>query len=163
MRLREPSTSRLGRDGLYRSADAGATWEPYAEGLPERASVDALTLGPDGRLYAGLWMRSVYRTAQPVTTASEPGPTTGHVALHFPYPNPTARRAVVPFEVGTPSVVRLCVYDVLGREVVVLHDGPLAAGEHRFSFDGIGLPAGVYVVRATGGGLDLTQRVTLLR
>ena len=149
--------------GLYRSTDDGETWAPFQAGFPDDGSIEALTLGPDGRLYAGLFFRSVYRTTEPVATSSAPPPTAHGLALRAPYPNPASRRAVMPIEVGAPSIVRLCVYDVLGREVAVLHDGPLAAGEHAFAFDGRGLPSGVYVVRATSGGLSLTQRVTLLR
>jgi flagellar hook assembly protein FlgD len=59
--------------------------------------------------------------------------------------------------------VRASVYDVLGRQVVVLHDGRLAAGTHRFAFDGASLPAGVYLVRVESGSDQLTERITLLR
>ena len=57
---------------------------------------------------------------------------------------------------------RAAVYDVLGREVAVLHDGPLAAGSHRLTFHA-DLPAGVYLVRATGDGVRAAQRVTVVR
>jgi hypothetical protein len=60
--------------------------------------------------------------------------------------------------------VRLAVYDVLGRAVAVLHEGPLAAGTARLA-----LPAGVYIMRATvseggapGGVRTFTNRLTLI-
>ena len=58
--------------------------------------------------------------------------------------------------------VRAAVYDVLGREVAVLHGGPLAAGSHWLAFDG-DLPAVVYLVRAAGDGVRAAQRVTVVR
>jgi len=78
------------------------------------------------------------------------------------YPNPTAGRATATLALPKAVEVRVAVYDVLGREVAVLHDGPLAAGSHRLAFDG-DLPAGVYLVRATGDGLRAAQRVTVVR
>ena len=54
-------------------------------------------------------------------------------------------------------------YDLLGREVAVLHRGPLAAGTHRLVFEAAGLPSGVYLVRADGATASWTQAVTLVK
>ena len=55
------------------------------------------------------------------------------------------------------------VYDVLGREVTQLHDGPLAAGVHPLVLGAAALPAGLYILRAEGDGLRLSRRVSVLR
>ncbi len=70
---------------------------------------------------------------------------------------------------GTVTVVpasahlRLAVFDVLGRRVARLHEGPLGAGEHRLTLDAAGLPAGVYLVRAEVGAQALSARITVMR
>ncbi|MDX1547144.1 MAG: hypothetical protein R3247_09160, partial [Rhodothermales bacterium] len=47
--------------------------------------------------------------------------------------------------------VRVEVYDVAGRRVALLHDGPLPAHEaHAFTFDAGRLPSGLYLYRAVG-------------
>ena len=79
------------------------------------------------------------------------------------WPNPTAGTATVALVLDRPHEVKVEVWDVLGRRIAVLHDGPLTAGEHRLTLSGTALTAGVYVVRATGRGLDLTHQVTLVR
>ena len=43
--------------------------------------------------------------------------------------------------------VRLVVYDVLGRVVATLVEGPVSAGEHTVHFDATGLASGVYIYR----------------
>jgi hypothetical protein len=43
--------------------------------------------------------------------------------------------------------VGLAVFDLLGREVAVLHRGALPAGRHTFAWDATGVPSGVYFVR----------------
>jgi hypothetical protein len=78
-------------------------------------------------------------------------------------PNPFSGRATLTVTLAEAGTVRLTVYDLLGREVRVLADGPLAAGAHRVALDGAGLPAGVYLVRlATPQGVA-AERVTLVR
>ena len=78
------------------------------------------------------------------------------------HPNPTTGQATVTLVLSKAVEVRAAVYDVLGREVAVLHDGPLAMGSHRLAFDS-DLPAGVYLVRVTGDGFDAAQHVTVVR
>jgi hypothetical protein len=88
----------------------------------------------------------------------------GAFALQAAYPNPFAVSATVAFEVPETAVVRLVVYDVLGREVAVLADGPFEASRHAVVFDAAGLPSGTYLVRMTTvGGFAQTQRITLMR
>ena len=86
-------------------------------------------------------------------------------ALGVPYPNPVldAARTTVPLRLAEAADVRLAVHDVLGREIAVLHDGPLAAGEHALLFDAAALPSGVYLVRASTGAHRATERFTVVR
>ena len=80
------------------------------------------------------------------------------------YPNPARTHATFMLSLASPrETVRVEAFDLLGRRVAVLHDGPLAAGTHRLVLDGTGLPAGVYVVRSTANGFDETRRVVIIR
>ena len=74
-------------------------------------------------------------------------------------PNPFADQTAVMLALAEASPVRIAVYDALGRTVVVLHDGPLAAGERAFRVDGVVLAPGLYVVRAEGAGTGAAVRV----
>ena len=99
------------------------------------------------------------------TVAIDPGPdgTPGTHAFRAA-PNPFRHDARLTLEVAETQAVRVAVYDALGREVAVLHDGPLASGrEHAFTLAGAELPGGVYVVRATGAAFSDTRTVTLAR
>ncbi|PAP77084.1 T9SS type A sorting domain-containing protein [Rubrivirga marina] len=86
------------------------------------------------------------------------------VELGAPYPNPARNGAAVtvPLRVAEPGAVRVAVFDVVGREVAVLHDGPAAAGDLRLTVD-TPLAAGVYVVRATTGAAAVTRTLTVVR
>lgn len=55
-------------------------------------------------------------------------------------------------------------YDLTGREVSKLVDGPMDASENALAFDTTTLAAGVYVVRLDAGGFDaVTKRVVVTR
>lgn len=85
-------------------------------------------------------------------------------ALTAAHPNPFAAATSFTLSVPEAGPVRVEVFDVLGRRVALLHDGPLAAGaEHGFTFRASALPAGAYVVRAAGEGFTLSRRLTLAR
>ena len=79
-------------------------------------------------------------------------------------PNPLVTAGTVSLTAGTAQDVRVALVDALGREVRVLLSRPMAAGQQAaVAVSTAGLPAGVYVVRATGAAMDLTRRVTVVR
>jgi len=67
--------------------------------------------------------------------------------LEANYPNPFNPQTTIRFNVPEASVVKLVVYDVLGREVRVLVDGVREAGMHEVVFDASTLPSGTYLYR----------------
>ncbi len=79
------------------------------------------------------------------------------------FPNPFVRSTEIAFELDRAADVSLVVYDVRGRAVATLADGPMEAGPHRVAFDASRLPSGVYVYRLAAGGRVETGRVTLVR
>ncbi len=63
------------------------------------------------------------------------------------YPNPFNPATTLTFGLPEQSEVQLTVYDVLGRQVRVLVNGELPAGEHKVAFEASDLPSGVYLAR----------------
>jgi len=82
---------------------------------------------------------------------------------NFPNPfNPsTTMHFVIP--AGTVGRASLHVYDVLGRQVATLLDGPVESGAHAARFDGSGLASGVYLVRLAAGGAVAVRKMLLAR
>ena len=84
------------------------------------------------------------------------------------YPNPFNPSVVIPLDLATDAAgVSLMVYDVLGRRVRQVWDGPLAAGTHRFTWDGRdeagkGVAAGVYVYKVAVDGRVEAKKTTKL-
>jgi hypothetical protein len=78
-------------------------------------------------------------------------------------PNPSWGRSAVRFALEAGAAVRLSVLDALGREVALLAEGALAAGQHAYTFEGADLPAGLYLARLEVGGRVQTHRFTVVR
>ena len=83
--------------------------------------------------------------------------------LTAPAPNPATTGATMRLAVRQPQAVRVAVYDVLGRAVRVLLDGPMSAQQPTTLRVGEGLPAGQYFVRAVGEHFRATERLTIVR
>jgi len=64
--------------------------------------------------------------------------------LHQNFPNPFNPSTTIRFDVSVSGNISLKVYDVLGREVVVLVDEYLRAGSYERVYDGSDLSSGVY-------------------
>lgn len=79
------------------------------------------------------------------------------------FPNPFNPVTVISGQWSVASTVKLVVYDVLGREVVTLADGPYAPGKYEFTFNAAALPSGVYLARIQAGTFTAVRRMILLR
>lgn len=94
--------------------------------------------------------------------AGEPAAPPTDVALDV-FPNPARGTARLALTLPAEGAVSVAVYDLLGRRVAAVHDGPLGAGAHALTLDVRRLAPGVYVVRVQAGGAVLSRRVTVLR
>lgn len=97
--------------------------------------------------------------------AAEPnGPeTTVASRLHVAAPNPFRSRTTLRYTISEPGPVHLAVYDLLGREVVVLVNEFQGEGIHETVFDADHLSNGIYLVRLETTATIQTHRLTRLR
>jgi photosystem II stability/assembly factor-like uncharacterized protein len=79
------------------------------------------------------------------------------------YPNPFYPSTTIRFALDHTAFVTLKVFDLLGRQVATLVQEELGAGNYERSFDGTGLPSGVYFCRLQAGNLSTTRELLLLK
>lgn len=79
------------------------------------------------------------------------------------FPNPFAQQTTLTFSLDEAADVRLAVYDVLGREVAVLTDGQMEAGQHTATFEARDLAVGTYIYRLVAGDVVQSGRITLVK
>ena len=98
-------------------------------------------------------------------TASLANPAHHNEVLGFDqnFPNPFLQSTTLRYSLPQPMQVRLAVYDMLGREVVVLVDTQQEAGIYTTEFDADNLPAGIYLARIELDFLEFTKQMVLIR
>jgi len=80
------------------------------------------------------------------------------------YPNPFNPTTRIDFSVPTSGATQLAVFDLLGREVATLFRGPVQPGQHyQVTFDGTGLPSGLYLYRLQFGNQQKTGTMLMLK
>ena len=105
-------------------------------------------------------------TATAVLTSADARP--AQHRLGASYPNPFNPEVVIPLDLATDEErVHLALYDVLGRRVRQLWQGPLGAGSHRFAWDGRdaagkAVAAGVYIYKVEIDGQVEAKKTTKL-
>lgn len=80
------------------------------------------------------------------------------------YPNPFNASTIIELKLDQEAAGNLILYDLLGREVAVIHQGILSKGHHRFNFNaGEDLSSGIYLIRADFSENVSTEKIILLK
>jgi len=79
------------------------------------------------------------------------------------YPNPFNPVTRIRYDMPRAGVVRLAVYDVMGREIEMLVNERHAAGSYEAVWDGTRFASGVYFYRLTAEGYSETRNMMLIR
>jgi hypothetical protein len=106
---------------------------------------------------------------------TEPAGVPDRLTLDQNYPNPFNPTTTIGFHVpaltagtggmdgGVPGLVKLAVYDALGREVAVLVNERMAPGSHSVGFDASGLASGTYLYQLTAGPAREAKRMVVVK
>jgi len=86
-------------------------------------------------------------------------------ALEQNYPNPLQKKsaATIRFSLPQRSRATLKIMDVLGREIAILRDGWVDAGNHTAIFNPPNLPSGIYFYQLTAGGFIARRKMLLVQ
>jgi hypothetical protein len=84
------------------------------------------------------------------------------------YPNPFNPQTTIRFALGSPGLVSLEIYDILGRRVRLLLNEKLDAGDHIIRWDGltdrgVSVASGVYFYRMNAAAFLQAKKMLLLR
>ena len=84
-------------------------------------------------------------------------------SLEQNFPNPFNGFSIFGFRIAESGLVRLAVYDLLGREVAVLVNEWKTRGSYRVTFDAKGMASGIYFYRLTAGDFAQSRKLVLLK
>ena len=75
------------------------------------------------------------------------------------FPNPFKGNSTISFNLEKPAHTNLAVYDITGKQVAVLVNSPLQAGNHKAVLNANGLAAGVYTLKLMYNGKIITRKL----
>ncbi len=123
---------------------------------------------------------TIYKT----TNGGEPvgiQPISSEIPIQFSlsqnYPNPFNPVTKIKFDIPTPlnppfakggtakpgGFVKLAIYDILGREVIILVNEQLKPGTYEVAWDASNYPSGVYFYKLSANGFVQTKRMVLIK
>lgn len=78
-------------------------------------------------------------------------------------PNPFNPSTTISYRLAEDGLVRLTVFDVLGREIATLVDEDQQAGEHSVTFEAGEIPTGIYLYRIVAGASTDWKKMAVVR
>lgn len=110
------------------------------------------------------WVNSQKQTyAYVPTTIEGTGLTVTDYSLSQNHPNPFNPSTTIKWQLPKTGLVTLKIYDVLGREVTILVNEELNAGNHETVFDASRFSSGVYFYQIKAGEYINTKKMILLK
>ncbi len=140
--------------------DMATTWKTISDGLPGTAvgllaaDTQVLIAGTS----EGIWRRAISHVT---SAAHDQMPSAFSLAQNFP--NPFNPATTISYDLPVSALVRLTVFDLLGRVVEVLEKGEKPRGHHELKFEAGGIASGVYYYRLEAGRYTSTKKLMVLR
>lgn len=172
---RGPSVPELVGTYVYADFVTGRIWgieynspTDFSNSLLLNSGRNIASFGTDENeeLYICSFDGSIYRFTPTVSSSTGELTLPAKLELHPAFPQPAIRgmheSVSLRFSLPEQTSVRLVLYDTLGRELRVLQDATLSAGEFRNRLDVGTLPAGIYFYSLHTGDQRLTRKLLLL-
>jgi len=161
-------------DLLLSRTGSGGPFDPLATGIANSGSFDWTVTGPptiDAFLKVIAYDAASHSAFDVSDTAfvitdnvgvEGEGPPAQFALGRFS-PHPVHGVAHIRFDVPRAATIHLSVFDMQGREVAVLADGPWEAGRHQLDWRSASAPPGLYFVRYATPGHSFVRRLVRVR
>jgi len=83
--------------------------------------------------------------------------------LYDNYPNPFNPATAIKFDLPKATMVKITVYDILGKEVSRLVEQRLEAGRYMLNFDASSLSSGTYLYRINAGEFTDVRKMVVVK
>ncbi len=150
------NTSYTSATNVYCTSAAGMIWEQHADnstGCSFAAGTNGTNLRPNICMTINLLVGN--NSSQLELPKS--------FALSQNYPNPFNPTTSIKYSVPKQTLVKLVVYDLLGREVAVLVNTMKQPGSYEANFDASNLASGAYFYRIEAGDFTDVKKMVLIK
>ncbi|GAB4374280.1 MAG: exo-alpha-sialidase [Calditrichia bacterium] len=156
--------------GVFFTVDGGQNWHMVGNNLPNSVVADLVLHHPTRTLTAATHGRSMYKiNIANITEVARAAKTTQPSAFQLTqnYPNPFNSWTRINYYIPYSSVIKLTVYDILGRTVISLAEGNHEKGWYQLEWNGKdrqGRPvsSGTYIYSLEGDGFKVSKKMILV-
>ncbi|MCP4995512.1 MAG: T9SS type A sorting domain-containing protein, partial [Gammaproteobacteria bacterium] len=162
---------------IFITSDGGDTWDqlptPFLSSILDGSTVPQLgtvAFGDEGWIFTSQMLRILVGSVASLSTVNPEPQTVVPSPLHFvsAHPNPFNPMTRLSFNVEVNEVVQLSIYDVSGKLVRTIVNGPLEAGLNTFTWDGQDhsgrmSAAGIYLARISGESGSDSVKIVLAK
>jgi photosystem II stability/assembly factor-like uncharacterized protein len=154
-------------DSIFVSTNDGDRWYSINYGLSDStitkiAANDKYIFAATG---SGVWRCPIdIIVKSPLINSNVPGKY--YLSQNYPNPfNPSTKIkfSIPPSKGARGMIARLCIYDILGREIAVLVNEGLKPGTYEVEWDASSYPSGVYFYKLNTGNYRDTKKMVLLK
>jgi len=147
--------------GVFASSDNGDTWSGL--GMPgskvsamlfNRSSSGIFAATEDGKLYKASSVTSVFNEDRSIPDKFE---------LMQNYPNPFNPSTIIKFNIPETGNYAVKMFNILGQEVRVITAGNFKAGRYTVEIDCSDLSSGIYFYSLSGGNVNITRKMMLIK
>jgi hypothetical protein len=141
----------------------------FSSEVPDAAMIEILIFSPGGSYNLGSTFKIDDLTFGPVTGVQESFSANPAVfALSQNYPNPFNPATKISYQIPTDGLVRLEVYNILGKTLETLVNEEKPAGRFTVTFDGSKYTSGIYfyrinVISPNGKSFSQTNKMILMK
>jgi hypothetical protein len=154
-----------GTQGVYLSTNYGANWTTINQGYNYIPPVYSLLIA-NNYIFAGTYSNAVWRRV-----LSEVINGTNYIITEIPpsfsleqnYPNPFNPSTNIRYEIPKTGLVKIVIFDEIGREVETLVDEKQSPGTYEITFNATNYPSGVYFYRLEANNYRETKRMILIK
>jgi len=150
-------------NGVFVSYNDGDAWETLGNGMPTVPVLDLNLHTPTRTLLAATFGRSMYKIPVKASAGVEVVEN-GETSMKL-YPSPATEAVTIDIYMEEAQEGQVYIFDLSGRMIRSLHDGPLPKGESKITWDGGNASgervAGVYICRLVSKGKVFTDKVQI--
>ena len=149
---------------IFKTSDSGNTWRSHT--LPTLRNIRAINFYDEKHGFAvgdsGTILNTLNGGEVPVDIVENENRLSSFLLLQN-YPNPFNPETKIDYEIQDKRMVKLAIYDLLGREVTVLVDEMKPAGRYSVKWNGLRFGSGVYFYSLKAGEYSSVKKLLLLK
>lgn len=148
---------------IYFSKNEGEYWEEISDGLDTVDFVSCFGISNERLLISSnrnLWS---YELSQLTGAIQDQPRNPGNICLYQNYPNPFNPVTNISYSISDGKILKLAVYNLLGKELDILVNRYVEPGRHTIQFDASSLPSGIYIYKIQASGFSNSRKLMILK